>query len=515
MRDRRVSGGFLRGVLIAAIAVLLALPAAAAARTETINSFDGTEIKVNFFPTDGASAASPAPTVLMGPGWSSPGATDPQGAGDPGVGAPGVGALRAAGFNVLTWDPRGFGDSGGTVEVDSPKFEARDVKALVSFAARQPEALLDSKGDPRVGMAGVSYGGGIQFSAAAIDPRIDAIVPTIAWHSLLTALDKRQTFKAGWGSILYALGKANGTLDPHIDSAFQEGSSTGKISAANRRWFKDRGPGALVKRVTVPTLLVQGTVDTLFTLHEAITNYRILSRDGVPVKMLWFCGGHGACFTNPGNQDRVQNATIAWLERWLMDKRVSTGPGFDWINQNGTRFSAPAYPPPRRKPIRAVGEGSLPITEAGGSGPSGPGPGPTGAISGITNATPATNAVEIPVHGAKRVRQLVGGPRLQMSYSGTASDTNVRVFAQLVDDKTGLVLGNQVTPVRLDLDGQSHEVDQRLEAIAFTLRPDSSVTLQITASASNYGTQRATGTVDLKGVKLTLPVVHATGRSGS
>ncbi len=503
-----VRRGTLAGLF--SLVVLLATAQSAAARTTMVTSFDGTQIKVNFFPTDAASAGRRAPTVLFGPGWSSAGATDPNGASDPTIGAVGVGPLRAAGFNVLTWDPRGFGDSGGMVEVDSPKFEARDVKALVSYVARQPEAELDSKRDPRVGMTGASYGGGIQLTAAALDPRIDAIVPDIAWHSLLTSLYKDSTFKAGWATILYSLGKAMGTLDPHIDSAFQSGQSTGRISREDKKWFADRGPGALVKRITVPTLLVQGTVDTLFTLNEAIRNYKVLSRDGVPLKMLWFCGGHGACLTDAGDPDRIENATIAWLQRWLAEQSsVKTGPGFDWINQDGKHFTSKRYPPPRRKPITYSSNGSLPITQAGGSGPSGPGPGTVGAIAGITNGTRATNAVNVEIHGVKRARQLVGKPRLDLSYSGTASDSDVRVFGQLVDDQTNLVLGNQVTPIPLVLDGEQHEVSRRLEAIAYTLRPDASVTFQLTASASDYGHQRETGTVDFKSIRLKLPVVGA------
>ncbi len=110
---------------------------------------------------------------------------------------------------MLTWDPRGFGDSGGVVQVDSPDAEARDVKRLVTYVAAQPEAKLDGRRDPRVGMTGASYGGGIQLSAAAIDRRIDVIVPDIAWHSLTTSLYKDSTFKAGWGTLLYTLGKAD------------------------------------------------------------------------------------------------------------------------------------------------------------------------------------------------------------------------------------------------------------------------------------------------------------------
>jgi ABC-2 type transport system ATP-binding protein len=474
-----------------------------------IPSFDGTQIKVNFFPTDSATPGKPAPTVLFGPGWGSAGATDPEGASDPTIGDVGVGPLRAAGYNVLTWDPRGFGDSGGVVEVDSPDAEALDVKRLVSYVAEQPEAKLDRKGDPRVGMTGASYGGGIQLSAAAIDRRIDVIVPDIAWHSLLTSLYQDSTFKAGWGSLLYTLGKASGTLDPHIDSAYLAGQSSGRISKEDEAWFSSRGPGDLVKRITIPTMLVQGTVDTLFTLDEAITNYRVLRHNGVPVKMLWFCGGHGSCLTDPGDTGRIEQASIAWLDRWLKgDRSVATGPGFEWINQDGERFSAPRYPG-KHKTIEAAGEGSLPVTQDGGSGPSGAGPGAVGALATVTNGTRATNAVNLEIPGGNRDRQLVGIPKLSLDYAGNASSADVRVFAQLVDDDTDIVLGNQVTPVPLQLDGKRHEVSRPLEAIAHTLRPGSSVTLQITASASNYGAQRATGLVDFKHIDLRLPVVKA------
>ena len=64
----------------------------------------------------------------------------------------GVGVLLNAGFNVLTWDPRGFGGSGGVAQFDSVDYEARDVQRLVDYVAQQPEAQLDAPGDPRAGM---------------------------------------------------------------------------------------------------------------------------------------------------------------------------------------------------------------------------------------------------------------------------------------------------------------------------------------------------------------------------
>ena len=80
---------------------------------------------------------------MIGPGWGGSGETNPD--------SGSAGAFAKDGYNVLTWDPRGFGGSGGTVMIDHPEFEGRDAQALIDFIAQQPEAQLDGPGDPRVG----------------------------------------------------------------------------------------------------------------------------------------------------------------------------------------------------------------------------------------------------------------------------------------------------------------------------------------------------------------------------
>src|SRR3954467_7831049 len=275
--------------LVLAAALVLAAPASAHARDATVTSFDGTQIVLSFFPSP---SGAKAPTILEGHGWGGSRQTNQDATSDESTGNLGVGALRKAGFNVLTWDSRGFGNSGGTVTVDAPDAEARDVMALLDWLAKQPEAELDKAGDPRVGMTGVSYAGGIELTTAALDKRIDAIAPIIAWHSLTSSLYKEQTVKGGWSSLLVAAGipTSKGRLDPHVTSAFTTGVSTGTLSDEDRNWFGARGPGDLVKQITVPTFLVEGTADTLFALKEAITNYEVLKGNGVPTKMMWFCG---------------------------------------------------------------------------------------------------------------------------------------------------------------------------------------------------------------------------------
>ena len=146
-----------RLTLLAAVAALLLAAPAADARNVIVKSFDGTPIVAHFFPAPGVQGK--APTIMVGHGWGGSGATNPQS------------EYAQAGYNVLTWDARGFGGSGGTVMIDHPEFEARDVQALIDYIADQPEAQLDKQGDPRVGMDGPSYGGGIQFITAARDGR--------------------------------------------------------------------------------------------------------------------------------------------------------------------------------------------------------------------------------------------------------------------------------------------------------------------------------------------------------
>ena len=482
-----------------------------------LTSFDGTRIRIHWFPRPGVAAGAQVPTVLMGPGWGMGGDTD-TGQTDPnggllsvfGVNIP---TLWQQGYNVLTWDPRGFGESGGTVEVDAAQYEGRDVQRLLSWVAVQPQAELDGPGDPRVGMVGGSYGGGIQLVTAAIDCRVDVIVPEIAWSSLVSSLYKADTVKVGWAGLLYGIA-ANRQLDPHIKASYEEGISGGRLSPDNVAFYADRGVQDLVTKIRVPTLLLQGTVDTLFTLDEAVRNLAAISQHA-PTAMVWFCGGHGFCLTDEGDKGRVTTATFAWLQRYLKrEASAPTLPTFDTIDQDGKRFTATTYPLPAGQPITASGSGSLPMQAQGGSGPATPPPGTGGILTavaaGITPAK-ATSAVDVTVTWADRDALVVGAPSLRLSYTGTAGtgDKPQRVFAQLVDDTTGLVLGNQVTPIQVVLDGKPHTADVPLEMVSFSARPGATLTLQIVATTVAYAQPQQGGSVTFDKVDIELPTVTA------
>lgn len=334
----------------------------------TVTSFDGTKINGYFFKT--GSSAHRAPTILTGPGWGSRAVTDPTTPTETNIGVVGVGPLLHAGYNVVTWNPRGFGNSGGKAEVDDPYHEGRDVSAILDWLARQPQAQLDHPGDPRVGMVGGSYGGGVQLAAAALDHRIDAITPDIAWNSLPSSLDTNNTARSGWLALLAAAAHAAGQRDDQqTDKFFADSAPSFTLPVDDEHFMASRGPDYVLPQITTPTLLLQGTVDTLFPLREAVANYRALSDSNVPVKMVWFCGGHGVCLTSPGDTSQIQTAVMTWLARYVKKLPVRTGSGFLWVDQLGIWHTAHRYRTTAPGHVTATGSGTLPLLPTGGSGP--------------------------------------------------------------------------------------------------------------------------------------------------
>ena len=97
-------------------------------------------------------------------------------------------------------------------------------------------------------------------------------------------------------------------------------------------------------------------------------------------------------------------------------------------------------------PLTATGTGTLALN-------------PADAVSGtIASAGRAVNAVNVAVPPPTAAAQIVGEPSLQLTYSGTGTLADTHVFAQIVDEARGVVLGNQATPIPVTLDGQPHTI---------------------------------------------------------
>jgi ABC-2 type transport system ATP-binding protein len=498
---------------VTACALVLVPASRAHARDAFVTSFDGTQIAVHFYGPTTRPSGGVGPTVLVGSPYPSPGETRiDEDVGD----RIGLATLRGAGYNVVTWDPRGIGGSTGSIMFDSPEFEGRDARALVDFVAAQPEAQLDAPGDPRIGMSGTSYGATIQYIAAALDSRVDAIVPDIGWESLTTALRRGGAVKTGWLAPLCGLDTVANAVDGEANvtevkpvTASDELKATclegvrGALSVGSRKWIADHGPGALIRRIRAPTLIMQGTTDTLFALDQGSEAFAALRASHVPAKMLWYCGGHVACDSDPGDPRALARAGLAWLDRWLrLDPAVDTGPAFEWLDDDGTWRAGPDYPLASIGALQGLGSGSLKIADD------------DSPLRGLGRAAaPARNSLDVRLPPPRMEADLVGNPRVRLVYRGRAKPEHTFLYAQVVDGEADRVLGGLATPLPVILDGRERSVEKPLEAIAEHGGPASLFRLQITPGAATYELQRSKGRVSIYGAVGALPLVDAT-RSG-
>lgn len=505
--------------------------------TYMMPSFDGTLISVNYFPAKNVALGDvdDAPTILNGPGLGSAGGTDPDGQWNLTGMVPGIEPLRSdeftdpsgndyvggGGYNVVTWDPRGEFASGGILQLDSPFWEGRDTSAIISWLTSDSNTAasqiqMEDDDDPLIGMVGGSYGGGIQLATAGTpDKRIDAIVPTITWNNLPQALYPSDTFKTAWGDLLLlALVTTGARINTQIYKGILTGNLLGWLSETSQAMIAASGSTMLVNNIDIPTLFVQGTVDGLFTLDQAVKNSQQIATANplAPNKMVWFCGGHGFCRDNkPQEQDQVIN-NLKWLDQYVAgdpDDPADTIPNFTWYDQKGIGYSSTLMPYDpnfnNADQLSFEGEGGnmVIVPVIGGSGPASAKD--TEILLNFTIPTEARNAFNVDVD-LPTGTVIAGAPQLSFTYQGLG--TTRSVFAQLVDNKTGRVVGNLVTPITVDLDGRQHTVDIPMEYIAYSADDSGdTLTLQITSSATAYENFTSFGVINVSNINLNIATV--------
>lgn len=116
---------------------------------------------------DSASADEPVPAVVQGPGW--------LGLRDAKLYQPYHSALLAAGFAVLVFDYRGFGDSEGDATYLDPRTQVEDYRSAATYLETRPDIDADRLGS--FGSGGT--GGGNAIIAAALDSRFKAMASQV------------------------------------------------------------------------------------------------------------------------------------------------------------------------------------------------------------------------------------------------------------------------------------------------------------------------------------------------
>lgn len=371
--------------------------------TFTVDAGDRTcAVDADLYRPAGADADNPAPAVLATNGFGgskSDGSTDAIGK-----------AFAERGYVGLVYSGLGFGRSGCLITLDDPAVDGQAASELLDFLGGVRAAddgteadfvTRDADGDPRVGMIGGSYGGAIQLATAAVDPRVDALVPLITWNDLAYALAPNNTgartgvtsdtpgvFKWQWANGFYLIGEGQPLLNPSLDPSrinrldclhFATRAcetirllNSGRYPADKAKemlaYARSVSPVTYLDRVKAPTLFVQGQADSLFNLNEATATYRTLKGQGTETKMIWQSWGHsggqvpGELDLSQGNLEtsHVGQRVLAWFDRYLhRNTATDTGPAFSYYRDWGSGYGTAADVPALSQSLYLSGDGKL------------------------------------------------------------------------------------------------------------------------------------------------------------
>ena len=326
MRRRVVS-------LVCALVVLgtsLAVPAAAAVTVtngcvvSVPEPGTATPVRIcySLFEPAGASGAHTVPLIFHSHGWGGSRTKDPA-------------AFQAwldAGFGVLSFDQRSFGESTGVAHVMNPDYEGRDVVKLVDFVAGLDWVTKQRPGDPLIGAIGGSYGGGYQFAGAFTElrdtgrTRFDALAP----HTLPSVVPPG--FATPGDPCSMALGSPNfSDLAVRFMTAKLLGKATGlsgfgvyHLSTADGRCLTQRSL-APNTRQALGKILVPTGAGLPLNLKIATGPLTVAGTPHLSAKVYTLVPDSGAFFalsvsTNPLTARVVQNNTMP-----LREKHVAKG----------------------------------------------------------------------------------------------------------------------------------------------------------------------------------------------
>jgi dipeptidyl aminopeptidase/acylaminoacyl peptidase len=239
--------------------------------------------------------------------------------------------LAEAGYVVMSFDYKGWGDSEGPKSRLAPYSRVADVQAALTFLGVQPE--VDAA---RLGIYGTSYGGATVVFVAAVDPRVKCVVSVVGvgngtrwmrsvrrpdeYHDLLTraATDRNKRVLTGVSD----LADRNEILLPDRQSA--------ELGAAARRdnpaavtelplEFVDDtlgfNPEWIVDRIAPrPVLFITTDDDRLVPPQESEAMF---ARAGEPKKLVVLKGfGHYEVYGGEAFR-QVMDETVAWYKTHL------------------------------------------------------------------------------------------------------------------------------------------------------------------------------------------------------
>ncbi len=230
------------------------------------------------------------------------------------------------GYVVLAYDCRGWGSSRGQVQCASPQKEINDLIDAIDYLVTQGEAPVNPQ---RIGVTGISYGGGHSFLISTRDRRVRAVAPMHGWTDLEYSLTPNGSLKLIWGLLLLITASWATKLNP--GNVLYRWTATLLLGRGDlegfRRDMKDRSAIHQVEEVSCPTFIVGSWNDDLFEPNQMLDYYQKLK---APRKLYIGRQVHGM---DAGLGPRLWGKelwsyTKQWFDHWLKDRQdpMAAGP---------------------------------------------------------------------------------------------------------------------------------------------------------------------------------------------
>jgi dipeptidyl aminopeptidase/acylaminoacyl peptidase len=239
--------------------------------------------------------------------------------------------LNDAGYVVLTFDYKGWGESEGPRSRLAPYSRVADVQAAMTYLGLQPQV-----DDERLGIYGTSYGGATVVWTAAVDPRVKCVVSCVGighgarwmrsvrhpdeWVDLLARAKADREKRVMDGKS--ALADRSEILLPDRQSAelaaAARKNNPNAINTLPTEYIDETlqfHPEWVVDKIAPrPLMLIATDDDRLVPPEESISLYE---KAGEPKRLVMLKGfGHYEVYVDPAFTE-VMEPTLAWFQEHL------------------------------------------------------------------------------------------------------------------------------------------------------------------------------------------------------
>ncbi|MEU6096267.1 alpha/beta fold hydrolase [Streptomyces sp. NPDC047079] len=222
--------------------------------------------------------------------------------------------LADSGYVVVTYNVRGFWQSGGEIEVAGPP-DIADASKVIDWA------LANTPSDARhIGMAGVSYGAGISLLAAAHDKRIKAVASLSGWADLIDSIYSGRTQHVQAAALLDGAATLTGREAPETRQVFDD-FYAGNLAKEQDliAWGRKRSAETYLDQLNrngAAIMMANAWGDTVFPANSYADFYESLTG---PKRLELRPGDHATPEITGlfGLPNDVWTDTVRWLDHYL------------------------------------------------------------------------------------------------------------------------------------------------------------------------------------------------------